>query len=137
MPKQERDLLKKRLLGARKQKLGEKKKDYTLKKGKVSKFPLREKPEREKEAKQTRRGKRKKLKSKQLPRGDRIRPGLSTRGYVLEDATMDFSKPPSEQLEQFVYKRKDGEKSKKSMEYKDPVKKAKGGMVTKWESKWG
>ena len=137
MPKQERDLLKKRFSVAKKPTPSGKKKDYTLKKGKVSKFPLREKPEREKEAKQTRRGKRKKLKSKQLPRGDRIRPGLSTRGYVLEDATMDFSKPPSEQLEQFVYKRKDGEKSKKSMEYKDPVKKAKGGMVTKWESKWG
>ena len=96
---------------------------YRLLKGKVSKFPLREKPEREKKAKQTRRGKRKKLKSQPLPRGDRIRPGLSTRGYVLEDATMDFSKPPSEQLEQFVYKRKDGEKSKKSMKYK------KGGRV--------
>ena len=137
MPKQERDLLKKRFSVARKPTPSGKKKDYTLKKGKVSKFPLREKPEREKEAKQTRRGKRKKLKSQALPRGDRIRPGLSTRGYVLEDATMDFSKPPSEQLEQFVYKRKDGEKSKKSMEYKDPVKKAKGGMVTKWESKWG
>ena len=137
MPKQERDLLKKRFSVAKKPTPSGKKKDYTLKKGKVSKFPLREKPEREKEAKQTRRGKRKKLKSQALPRGDRIRPGLSTRGYVLEDATMDFSKPPSEQLEQFVYKRKDGEKSKKSMEYKDPVKKAKGGMVTKWETKWG
>ena len=138
MPKQERDLLKKRFSVARKPTPSGKKKDYTLKKkGKVSKFPLREKPEREKEAKQTRRGKRKKLKSQALPRGDRIRPGLSTRGYVLEDATMDLSKPAGEKLEQFVFKRKDGEKSKKLMKYKDPVKKAKGGMVTKWESKWG
>ena len=138
MPKQERDLLKKRFSVAKKPTPSGKKKDYTLKKkSKVSKFPLREKPEREKEAKQTRRGKRKKLKSQALPRGDRIRPGLSTRGYVLEDATMDLSKPAGEKLEQFVFKRKDGEKSKKLMKYKDPVKKAKGGMVTKWESKWG
>jgi hypothetical protein len=108
MPKQERDLLKKRLLGARKQKLGEKKKDYTLKKERS----LTGIPER-----------REKKNKERIAQGKE--PITSLTG--IRERAAEFT-------QKTIEKRK---KEKQKESNKNPVKKAKGGMVTKWESKWG
>ena len=76
------------------------------------------KPQREKKASKTRRGKRKKLKSKCHSVHDTIGPKRSTRGYVVEPAKfVKGEKPGSVDIERKVYTRKKGKDSAKKVKF--------------------
>jgi hypothetical protein len=76
------------------------------------------KPQREKKASKTRRGARKKLKSKSYRQQDTIGPKRSTRGYVVEPAKfVKGEKPGSVDIERKVYTRKKGKDSAKKVKF--------------------
>ena len=76
------------------------------------------KPQREKKASKTPRGKRKKLKSKRHSVHDTIGPKRSTRGYVVEPAKfVKGEKPGSVDIERKVYTRKKGKDSAKKVKF--------------------